>query len=53
MFTVWTPGPGEIEPDRVTADPTVTEDGDGANVIVVEGRVKVVKLVDVLRLVEA
>jgi hypothetical protein len=45
------PGFGTIEPDKVTVSPRLTVLGD-VKEIVVEGRVNVVSVVDVLILVE-
>jgi hypothetical protein len=52
IVTTMAPGFGEINPDNVTEDPTVTELGDAVKVILVGGLVNVVKVVDVEVLVD-
>ena len=52
MVTGTAPGFGDIDPDSVTEEPTAIELGDAAKVMPVGGLVKVVKVVDVLVLVD-
>ena len=52
IVTTTASGFGEIMPDSVTEDPTATELGDGDNVMLVDGLVNVVRVVDVVVLVD-
>jgi hypothetical protein len=52
IVTATAPGFGEIDPDKVTEDPTATEFGDADRVMLVDGLVNVVRVVDVVVLVD-
>lgn len=48
MVTITAPGFGEMEPDNVTEEPTVMGLEDVDNVILVDGLVNVVRVVEVV-----
>ena len=52
IVTSTAPGFGEIEPDKVTEDPTAIELDEVESVMLVDGRVNVVKVVDVVAVVD-
>jgi len=52
IVTRTAPGFGEIEPDKVTEEPRAIEFGDADKVMLVDGLVNVVRVVDVVVLVD-